>query len=278
MISHFEGTNKINSQAITTLLQQHQFVDILFAAPLDKLASKTVEARLSYDFKANYFPECLKDRGVDDEVALPNYPYRDDGILIWNAINEWVCEYIDLYYITSSSIDLDVNLQNWVNDILDNAKIKGFTKIESKIELVDVLTMIIFTASAQHAAVNFAQPEWVMYSPYSIGTLKYPKPLSEDGSNMNSWLDMMPSIYRSEQKIRIYSLLGGVYHGYLGEYVNLNGDPIFDDYLVTKPNGPLDKFRNRLIEIEAEINQRNNSRKYPYTYLLPSKIPASTNI
>ena len=28
-----------------------------------------------------------KERGVDDPTLLPNYCYRDDGMLIWNAIH-----------------------------------------------------------------------------------------------------------------------------------------------------------------------------------------------
>ena len=40
----------------------------------------------------------LKRRGVDDEDALPNYHYRDDALLVWNAINNYVSTIASGYY------------------------------------------------------------------------------------------------------------------------------------------------------------------------------------
>ena len=44
------------------------------------------------------------------------------------------------------------------------------------------------------------------------------------------------------------------------------------------PGGPLRRFRAALVGIEATITQRNATRARPYDYLLPSRIPSSTNI
>ncbi|MEQ4922137.1 lipoxygenase family protein [Proteus hauseri] len=278
LITHFEATNRINHNATLALLKEHQFVDMLFAPPLANMAKTVIDIRLSYDFKANYFPEALKKRKVDNTDALPNYPYRDDGLLIWNAIKNWVREYINIYYLTSAELNLDKSFQKWVKDIIDNGKINGFTQIKTKDELVDTLTMIIFTSSAQHAAVNYTQPKWLMYAPYTIGTLAHPKPTSVTGSSHKQWLDMLPKVYRASQKIIIYTLLGELYHGNLGEYIGLDYKPVFIDHEVIKKNGPLDKFRNSLTEINSIIFERNGKRPYPYEYLLPKNIPASINI
>ena len=35
---------------------------------------------------------------VDDKDALPDYPYRDDAILLHNAIHNYVKEIVNLYY------------------------------------------------------------------------------------------------------------------------------------------------------------------------------------
>ena len=40
----------------------------------------------------------LKKRGVDDEAALPNYHYRDDAKLLWEAISQYVAEIVDQVY------------------------------------------------------------------------------------------------------------------------------------------------------------------------------------
>ncbi|WP_052956414.1 lipoxygenase family protein [Moellerella wisconsensis] len=278
LITHFEATNRINHNATLALLGEHQFVDMLFAAPLENMAKAVIDIRLSYDFKAHYFPEALKQRKVDDINALPSYPYRDDGLLIWHAIKDWVREYINIYYVTSTELSLDKSFQAWVKDIIDNGKVKGFTQIKTKDELIDTLTMIIFTSSAQHAAVNYSQPGWLMYAPHTIGTMAYPKPTSVTGSTQKQWLDMLPKVYRASQKIIIYTLLGELYHGKLGEYIGLNYKLVFNDHEIIKKNGPLDKFRKNLANIQKIIQERNGKRPYPYEYLIPENIPASINI
>ena len=46
----------------------------------------------------------LKRRGVDDVEALPNYHYRDDAILIWDALNKYVDTVVKGIYGKYSSI------------------------------------------------------------------------------------------------------------------------------------------------------------------------------
>ena len=44
------------------------------------------------------FPAMLKARKMDKENFKAPYPYRDDGQLIWDAIYEWVEDYLKIYY------------------------------------------------------------------------------------------------------------------------------------------------------------------------------------
>lgn len=278
LISHFEGTNRINHNATVALLDPGKFVDMLFAAPLDQLTKKTIDIRLNYNFYDHFLPTELKNRGVDDVEALPDYPYRDDGLLIWNAIKEWVANYVNYTYVTSGQIILDTNLNAWMDDIINNAKIEGFKKISTKEDLIDVLTMIVFTSSAQHAAVNFTQPSWMMYAPYSCGTMLHHKPTAVVGNTRDEWLRTLPGLPRSAQKIAIYTLLGGLYNGHLGEYVTKDGIEIFNQSNSPQIYKHLVKFRDTLQDITKIIEKRNGNRPYPYTYLIPKNIPASINI
>ncbi|WP_081704251.1 lipoxygenase family protein [Photorhabdus temperata] len=214
---------------------------------------------------------------VDDTDALPEYPYRDDALLIWNSILKFVTNYIKIFYVTSYHIQSDTNLNNWMDDIIDNGKIKGFKKITSRDELSQVITMIIFTSSAQHAAVNFTQPVWMMYAPAMSGILSHPKPTVVENATKNEWLKMLPVLSRAMKEIDIFTVLGNLYHGYLGEYVGRDGNSVFNSSQ-TQISDILESFRVDLKNIETEINERNKYRLYPYDTLLPSKIPASINI
>ena len=41
---------------------------------------------------------------MDSVDELPDYPYRDDALLIWNAIDQWVGEYIAVYYAGDADV------------------------------------------------------------------------------------------------------------------------------------------------------------------------------
>lgn len=277
LISHFEGTNRINHNATIQLLGERQFVDTLIAAPLGDIATATIDIRLNFNFYDNFLPARLASKGVNDTTALPEYPYRDDALLIWNAISDFVSSYVKYFYVTSAQVAADSALMAWMDDLLANGKVKGLKKISTREELSEVLTMVIFTSSAQHAAVNFTQPGWMMYAPAMVGTLNYHKPTDRANSTKNEWLEMLPVLSRAMKKIDIYTLLGNLYNGYLGEYVDREGKSVFDTN-DTRLMNVIKSFRTKLSEIEKTISERNKTRLIPYETLFPSKIPASINI
>jgi arachidonate 15-lipoxygenase len=121
----------------------------------------------SYLFDEQFLPKALADRNVADADALPNYPYRDDALLYWKAIHKWVTDYIDTYYHAESDVVGDVELQRWATEIVssEGGRIRGMSAINSKEYLAEVLTMVIYTASVQHAAVNFPQWDYMSYVP-----------------------------------------------------------------------------------------------------------------
>jgi hypothetical protein len=43
-------------------------------------------------------PVDCKERGVDDMEILPNYPYRDDAIAIYKAIEAYVKSMVQYFY------------------------------------------------------------------------------------------------------------------------------------------------------------------------------------
>lgn len=277
LVSHMEGTNRVNRKAFVELLGQGQFIDTNMADELSNLAEKTVSMRLDYDFYENFLPTDLKNRGVDDVEALPVYPYRDDALLYWDAINDWVSAYIRTVYPNDSAIKSDHQLTAWMTDIVDNGKINGFKIVKTRHELIDVLTMILFNSSVYHAAANFTQIPYMMYAPGMFGSLAYEKPKhAADAASEEKWVATLPGLKRALGRIGIYILLGGMHHGYLGEYVDREEKPLFSEKDEVYPH--LQQFRRKLAKIEKIILERNKTRPYPYETLMPKNIPASINV
>lgn len=278
LMPHFEGTLFINNAAAGSLIAEGGPIDNIFAAEISKTQLAAGTDRLEYDFYANMLPADLKRRKVDDPNTLPNFPYRDDGILVWNAIANWVSEYVNIYYADDAAVVGDTELAAWTAELITEGKVKGFKTITSKAQLKDVLTMVVFTSSAQHAAVNFPQRTYMSYAPAISGALWGPKPPAADSED--AWLATLPPLKQAFQQLNTLYLLGSVYYRELGEY-RTNVFPYlpwFQDPAITESGNALDRFKQQLSEVESTINARNDEREIRYSFLAPSNIPMSINI
>ena len=62
----------------------------------------------------------VKQRGVDDAELLPGYYYRDDGLKVWDAIEQHVRGIVDTFYPSDDNVKEDAEIQNWAADIHTN--------------------------------------------------------------------------------------------------------------------------------------------------------------
>ena len=144
-------------------------VDKLLAGTLEESMELVKDAYEGWNIKEFAFPTEIKNRGMDNTDRLPHYPYRDDGMLVWNAIHTFVSDYLKHFYKTDSqNIINDTELQAWALELSDQTnggKVKGmpanFTNVE---ELIEIVTTIIFICGPQHSAVNFAQYEYMTFA------------------------------------------------------------------------------------------------------------------
>jgi len=275
---HFEGTILINYGAHKSLIATGGKVDELLASTIENDRVIAVEGAKSYlhNFNDVMFPKTLKSHGVGDSAQLPDYPYRDDGLLVWDAIKTWVSAYLSIYYTSDQQLLEDKDLQNWAQELVSDqgGRLKNFGEdasgaIKTLNYLIDAVSSVIFTASAQHAAVNFPQSELMSYAPAFPLALYSPAPTSSE--EQGNFMSMLPSLDRAQTQIEVVGLLGSVYYTQLGQYNKGH----FKD---PKVKSSLDKFQNRLRDIEIEISKKNSSRLMPYKFLLPSQIPQSINI
>ncbi|MEH1836424.1 MAG: lipoxygenase family protein [Nostoc sp.] len=272
---HFDSTLAINDAAQRILIAPGGGVDRLLSASIDNSRIFAVRGLQSYGFNSAILPKQFQQRGVDDPNLLPVYPYRDDALLVWNAILQWVWDYLNLYYTTDEDIQKDTALQAWAAEIsaYDGGRIPDFGEdggIKTLNYLIDATTLIIFTASAQHAAVNFPQKDLTSYAAAIPMAGYLPASILKREVTEQDYLNLLPPLDQAQRQYNLLSLLGSVYYNKLGEYQQ----GYFTDQKV-KPL--LQKFQSNLQQVEDSIKERNLHRP-TYEYLLPSKIPQSINI
>ncbi len=273
---HFEGTMAINRSAWSNLIANGNKVDQVTAGKIESTRSLVPATLSAYEFNRGFLATDIEARGMTDPDL--EYPYRDDAALIWGAIERWVRGYLEISYASDADVAGDPALSAWGRELSanDGGRVRGFGeddagKISSLEYLARATTMIIFTASAQHAAVNFPQADLMSYVPAVPGALYRPMPRSARESAKNPYLDMFPPMNMAMLQVETLLTLGGVHHTALGQYPS----SYFGEKAVRER---LSRFQEELRGVEATILARNEARLAPYPYLRPSLIPQSINI
>lgn len=215
----------------------------------------------------------FKRRGLAD--APLDFPYRDDARLIWSALERWVGAYVALYYPRDAAVQKDSELQAWAAELVSRSggRLQGFGEPDGKIRtrdyLIHALTLVIFTASAQHAAVNFPQYA-VMSNAASFPLGLYADP-PKKGATEEDFLAMLPPLEQALIQLNLGFLLGSIHYSQLGDY----DEDAFDDPRVQPL---LRALRADLRQAGDSIELRNRKRRRPYPYLHPEQVPQSINI
>ena len=99
----------------------------------------------------------------------------------------------------------DNEIQSWIKDLRENGYPSGsdgtakgvpqsFTSVQS---LANFLTIVIFTCSCQHAAVNLSQKDVNSYVPNSPSIMRNPPPTQKGEVALNHILDTLPDKHRT---------------------------------------------------------------------------------
>jgi arachidonate 15-lipoxygenase len=137
--------------------------------------------------------------------------------------------------------------------------------------LIETVTSIIFTATAQHWALNGPLSTLMAYVPYYPIAAYQPRPKVTTGATEKNFLDTLPPIEQAQRQFGASYLMGSVRYTTLGQYPR----GCFSDERV-RPL--LAAFDDDLDKVESTINARNATRSVPYPFLRPSVIPNSINI
>ncbi|MFO0682520.1 MAG: lipoxygenase family protein [Sandaracinus sp.] len=268
---HFETTLAVNQVAKKSVVNPGGVQDRLLAPRIDVQTAILDRGVAALDL-ASLDPTIeLARRGVDDAGTLPLYPFRDDGLPIWEAVRRFVEAYVRLYYTSDADVAADLELAAFVREVgaADGGRlpvmVAGVSPRTVR-DVIDLVARVVYRASAYHAAINDANYDWAAFVP-SMPTAAFAE-LPERGTGEAALPGLLPSSEIGWETITATYQVANLHVTRLGVY----GD--FADARVTPI---VQAFQADLARVEADGPTRAQGRPMPYLFLVPSKVTASIN-
>ncbi|KAM8725490.1 hydroperoxide isomerase ALOXE3-like isoform 1-T1 [Acanthopagrus schlegelii] len=274
LIPHVRHTLQINTMAHQSVLGPD---GILHTSSLgwDGMMELMRRSLSELTYSSLCLPENIAARGLE---SIPNFYYRDDGLKLWNIISSFVKAIVKHYYSSDSDVQKDTELQAWISEIFTHGflenKASGFPASFNTVEEVTkFVTMVIFTVSAQHAAVNNGQFDFNSWVPNGSLLLRKPPPTTKGQSSMETVFETLPNVGETVKFAAMSWVLSEEYTDVvlLGTYP----DERFDE---PAPKQMIKDFQAELSCLSEAITKRNSELEVPYTYLNPDQIENSVTI
>ncbi|KAI3913436.1 hypothetical protein MKW98_003915 [Papaver atlanticum] len=299
---HMRYTLGINCIARQTLISGGGVIESCFT-PGPYCMGISAEAYKTWRFDLEGLPADLIRRGmaIKDpsqphglKLAIEDYPYATDGLLIWSAIEKWVKTYVTHYYPDPDLIRNDRELQAWYRESIEvgHADLRHadwWPKLSNGDDLVYILTTLIWLASAQHAALNFGQYPYGGYVPNRPTLMRKLIPDENDpeyatfhDDPQRYFFTSLPSLLQATKLMAVVDSLST--HSPDEEYLGERSHPSTwsgDAEIVEAFYG----FSAEIQQIEREIEKRNSNPNLknrcgagvqPYELLAPSSEPGVT--
>ena len=275
---HFDGTLYINRGARETMIVPGGPIDESIAVGTDGAYWLIAQAWRSFSFTDLDLVEDLRRRGVDMAADLPGYYYRDDALLLWDALTRYTERVLRHFYPDDASVADDEQLANWWIELTasDAGGISGIPGSNGRFRTFDELHQMvrttIFTATCQHSAVNNGQYDIFGFIPNSPGAMYLPPPTTLDISSEGLFTYGLPPFKAAATQLKLVHLLSTPPMSRLGQYPT--------DFLREhqEVRMAVDSFLVALDDIAFTIDDRNKRVPVPYTYLQPENIANSVSV
>uniref|UniRef100_A0A8C3QKT3 Arachidonate lipoxygenase 3 n=1 Tax=Cyanoderma ruficeps TaxID=181631 RepID=A0A8C3QKT3_9PASS len=275
LMPHFHFTLHINTLARSVLINPGGLIDKV-RVTYEGLLLVVQRGLEQVTYTSLCLPDDIRHRGMSH---VPNYHYRDDGMSLWEAIESFVTGIVTFYYGGDAAVSGDTELQAWVMDIFTNGFLgrtsSGSTPV-TVAELIKFLTMVMFTCSAQHAAVNNGQYDLGAFVPNAPSSMRHPPPC-EKAWGKATIAPLLPGCQRTPEWHQgveaggFMSLSTPPPQRLLGQYPE-------EWFTEAEPRRLIRAFQGRLEEIRDRIEERNHLAELRYNYLNPLEIENSISI
>ncbi|XP_045068577.1 hydroperoxide isomerase ALOXE3 [Coregonus clupeaformis] len=272
LISHFRYTLQINTLARENLISKKGVVTENASVGGAGMMEFLKKAMASLTYSSLCMPEDITARGLE---SIPNFFYREDGLRLWDIVHRFVQRVIGHYYTCDADVQKDCELQNWIKDIFFHGFLAETStgipqSFSSVTELVKFNTMVIFTVSVQHAAVNNGQFDFGGWMPNFPISLQQPPPSTKGQSTESTMLKTFPDINTTVHGMATVYLLSKQ----STDFVTF-GKGYQDLFSEKTPLKLIHETQDVLKKFNFEIQGRNVSLPLPYTHLNPNNVENS---
>jgi len=268
---HFQFFLFDNELGRTTFINPGGAVDKLMGGTLSESLGIPLNLYKQWNLLESSPVRELARRGVDDPALLPRYPFRDDGLLVWHAIVEFVSKYIELYYRDGRDLAEDQELQAWAAELASGTggRVAGMPPhIDTPAQLAEVLSLVIWACGPLHSVLNFSQWDYINVPNMSYAT--YAEIPEKVGAvDYATLMNILPPFDQAALQLWWCKILTSYRHDQLGHYAHNFEDP--------RAQLVLEAFQQRLDSIEREIIAADRNRLVSYPYFRPSRCINSIN-
>uniref|UniRef100_A0A8C6S5M3 Lipoxygenase domain-containing protein n=1 Tax=Neogobius melanostomus TaxID=47308 RepID=A0A8C6S5M3_9GOBI len=255
LIHHTRFTLHINLNARKSLISEDGVFTSFSAASAEGMTKLMQRSHSAVTYESLCIKDDIKERGLE---SVPNFYYRDDGFKFVKGV-------LTYYYKKDEEIKRDTELCIKQQTLLTFCIFypSGIPqRFETVDELVKFVTMVIFTCSAQHAAVNNGQADYGSWMPNTPTSLQKPPPTQKGTVTEQTVLQTLPD--RNATQIS-------------SDFVALGHFP--DEHFTEEvPCRLMRQFCAELDKLDKEIDDKNKKRKLPYIYLKPTLMENSVSI
>ena len=147
-------------------------------------------------------------------TSLPHSSHRDDALLLWKVISNFVHDVLSIYYKSDGDVRGDDELKAWVQDIHQN----GFPErpgdvdhefpasVKTRDQLVHLITCVLFNCSCQNAAVSGHTFDVCAFIPNTPPLMRQPPPTQKGMATLELVMKTLPD--KSQAKHHVAAISG----------------------------------------------------------------------
>eukprot|EP01062_Namystynia_karyoxenos_P059158 TRINITY_DN50583_c0_g1_i1.p1 TRINITY_DN50583_c0_g1~~TRINITY_DN50583_c0_g1_i1.p1 ORF type:complete len:773 (+),score=281.72 TRINITY_DN50583_c0_g1_i1:87-2321(+) len=266
------------------------------AVDYERYQDVSVKSYLQYDFINNSAKHDWRQR-MRAQADVPDYPFRDDSLATWDAVEEYALSVVRRYYTKYDDIDHDVELIGWIKEMsFTVGRVMELHPARPWDPIVFNLTNVILMCSAMHAAQTSQIYDWYACVPFFPANATVPPYVDKEKEDITEadLLQIMPDKQCTLLQIATCYLLSQFADpadtpGAMPPQAAQDSPPAAAATGPPRPAGLgdfgrrelfVDRSANkfamtlqaRLLELDQRIAERSASSEVPYDALAPSRV------